>query len=244
MLLQTMQFERHVSLLVGMRIEVSKRMDNEGLLQRSWSPSFRAATGALGLWIGYQAWKSKGPMRLLLLGPSVALLARSLTNVELAGIVAAVVNPVVRLRRTIDISAPVEEVYDFLKHFENYSRFMSYVQEVSVNERGGLHWKILGPARVPLQWDASIGAMLPGQKIAWASVPGSVIANEGTFLLRPTPTDSTRLEVELRYAPPAGTLGYAVGQFLGFDPGQKIDEDLKRLKFLVENSLELHVSQA
>ena len=185
--------------------------------------------------LGYQTLKNRGPTRILFFGPSIAFLGRAITNLEFAKIIGAVVNPVIRLRRTINISATVDEVYEFLGDFKNYSRFMSYVYEVNINEIGGLRWKILGPGGVPIEWNASLVAMLPGQKVAWKSVPNSIIAAEGSFYLRSTLSDWTQLEIELTYAPPAGALGYAVGHFLGYDPSQKIDEDIRVMKSLIEH---------
>ena len=204
-------------------------------LQRSWSPLVRAVLGGVGAWLGYQAFKRKGSLRLVILGPSVALLARAITNLELAKVLGAAINPVIRMHRTIRIFSPVEDVFEFLGDFSNYSRFMSYVSDVKINDRGGLKWKIVGPAGTTLEWDAVMTAMLPGQKVAWKSVPNAVIATEGSLYLRPTSSDWTTLEVDLMYAPPAGALGYAVGHFLGFDPAQKIDQDLRVLKSLIEN---------
>jgi uncharacterized membrane protein len=44
----------------------------------------------------------------------------------------------------------------------------------------------------------------------------------------------TELKVVLRYDPPAGKLGANVSKILGEDPAANVQEDLRRLKMLLE----------
>ena len=44
----------------------------------------------------------------------------------------------------------------------------------------------------------------------------------------------TEVKVELQYNPPAGMLGAVIAQIWGKEPGQQIQEDLHRLKQLLE----------
>jgi uncharacterized membrane protein len=45
---------------------------------------------------------------------------------------------------------------------------------------------------------------------------------------------STRVTVQMSYVPPAGAVGHAVAQLFGVDPRQAMNEDLIRLKSLLE----------
>jgi len=44
----------------------------------------------------------------------------------------------------------------------------------------------------------------------------------------------TRVHVQLRYAPPGGVVGHVVAKAFGTDPKTAMDEDLVRLRSLVE----------
>jgi len=217
-----------------------KKLQNEvqyrpEFLQKSWSPTIRLIGGALGGWLGYQALRVKSPNRILLLGLSVSILTRVLSNRGFVSLLGALVNPVVRLRRTFTVSAPLEDVYEFSKDFRNYSRFMSYIQEVTVNQQGGLHWKAMGPGRSSIEWDAVLVAMIPYRMISWKSLPDALVVNEGTIRMKSVPNNGTLIDIELSYAPPVGALGYAAAHFMGFDPRSKIDQDLGVMRSLIES---------
>jgi uncharacterized membrane protein len=128
----------------------------------------------------------------------------------------------------------VDQVYGFWKDFSNFPKFMSYIRDVHVNEIGGLEWIAEGPRGVPVKWDAVVGAMTENQLISWKSSHNSLIANEGRISFSED-SGGTRLGIELTYAPPAGALGYAVVRLLGFDPRQKIDQDLEVMRRLIES---------
>ena len=51
---------------------------------------------------------------------------------------------------------------------------------------------------------------------------------------RATGGRGTEVKVVLRYDPPAGLFGAAVSKILGEDPAMQVQEDLRRLKMLVE----------
>jgi uncharacterized membrane protein len=127
----------------------------------------------------------------------------------------------------------VNYVYDFWKDFSNYPKFMSYIQDVHVNEKGGLEWTAVGPRRVAVKWDAVVGAMTENQLITWRSSPTSLIANEGRISMTEQAA-GTRLNIELTYALPAGALAHLMVRALGFDPRQRIDQDLEVMRKLIE----------
>jgi uncharacterized membrane protein len=137
------------------------------------------------------------------------------------------------MRRSIDVTAPVEEVFEFWRNFSNYPKFMSFIQAVSVDDSGTLTWLAKTPGGVRLRWRTRVLAIQPNQKIIWKSIPGALIATEGIIQMRSTDF-GTRLEIELLYAPPAGALGYMVTSILGFDPRRHFEHDLLTMKRLIE----------
>jgi uncharacterized membrane protein len=128
----------------------------------------------------------------------------------------------------------VDDVFRFWAGFENYPLFMSYVKEVQLNDDGSLFWTILGPAGIPIHWSAKVHSWVPNQLISWKTGMGSWVANAGTIRFQEAGPARTRVDVELSYALKGGALGYAVAHGMGFDPGERIDRDLGRMKELVE----------
>ncbi len=204
------------------------------LFAPKWSRSARVAVGIIGMASLLSSIRSRGAMRKGLGVFGLASLIRAISNLHVTDLIGWLANPSVRLKRKIRVNAPVDDVYDFLSHFSNYPRFMSYIKNVEVNDLGGLRWTMIGPAGVPIHWNTSLGKMIDNQAISWKSSINSVIRNSGDIQLVDLPGEGAEIRVELTYAPPVGALGYAAVHFLGFDPKEKIDEDLQVLKALIE----------
>ena len=141
----------------------------------------------------------------------------------------------VDIQKTLFIEAPPERVYEFWTDYENFPLFMSNVREVRDMGGGRSHWIVRGPGGVPIEWDAMLTEQVPGEMLAWRSRPGSMLENAGAVRFRPE-GEGTRVELRLCYSPPAGGAGQAVATLLGADPRAKLNEDLGRLKSLLEGA--------
>jgi uncharacterized membrane protein len=163
------------------------------------------------------------------------LLARSLTNMELKELVGARSRSRgIDIRKTIHIAAPVEKVYEFWANYENFPRFMRHLKEVRETGPGRSHWIASGPGGVAVEWDAEITEVTPLRVLAWRGVPGSEVENAGSVRFDPDAHNGTRLTIQLSYQPPAGAVGHAFAKLFGSDPKQAMDEDLVRLKSMLE----------
>lgn len=147
----------------------------------------------------------------------------------------------VDIQKTILIDAPVAQVYAFWSSYENFPLFMSNVREIEDLGGGRSRWVVSGPGGLPIEWQAVVTEQVPGELIAWRSEPGSMLENAGVVRFRPD-SGGTRVDLRLCYQPPAGGGGGAVSELLGADPRAKMNEDLGRLKALLEGTTrsELH----
>lgn len=141
----------------------------------------------------------------------------------------------VDIQKTLFIEAPPQQVYEFWTDYENFPLFMSNVREVRDLGGGRSHWVVRGPGGVPIQWDAVLTEQVPGEVLAWRSRPGSMLENAGAVRFR-AEGSGTRVDLRLCYSPPAGGAGQAVAELLGADPRGKLNEDLGRLKSLLEGA--------
>jgi uncharacterized membrane protein len=139
----------------------------------------------------------------------------------------------VDIQKTVHIEAPVHQVYGFWSNYENFPLFMSHVLEVEDLGEGRSHWSVSGPGGVPIEWNASVTQQTPNEVIAWRSEPGSMLENAGIIRFSST-ASGTRVDLRLCYHPPAGGAGQAVAELLGSDPRAKLNEDLGRMKALLE----------
>jgi uncharacterized membrane protein len=139
----------------------------------------------------------------------------------------------VDIQKTLHIDAPLEQVYAFWSNYENFPLFMSHVREVEDLGGGRSHWRVSGPGGVPIEWSAVVTEQAPNRVIAWRSEPGSMLENAGIIRFTGVGT-GTRVDLRFCYHPPIGGAGQAVAELLGSDPRTKLNEDLGRMKSLLE----------
>jgi uncharacterized membrane protein len=140
----------------------------------------------------------------------------------------------IRVEQAVTINRPREEIYRFWRNFENLPRFMDHLEAVQVVDEQRSHWIAKGPAGTRVEWDAEIHNEIPGELIAWRSLPGSQVAHAGSVHFSPAQGDATEVRVLLRYDPPAGKVGAAVARLFGEEPSHQVAEDLRRFKQVME----------
>ncbi len=141
----------------------------------------------------------------------------------------------IRVEKSVTIDARPEQLYLFWHDFTNLPRFMDHLESVEKLDGGRSHWKTKGPAGTKAEWDAEIINDVPFELIGWRSVEGSQVDNAGSVHFTPAAGGrGTTVRVLLRYDPPGGVLGAAVARVFGEDPELQVQEDLRRLKQILE----------
>jgi len=141
-----------------------------------------------------------------------------------------------KVEKTLLIARPPAELFRFWRNLENLPEFMENIQSVRVLDDRRSHWVVKGPAGQSVEWDAEIVNEHPGEMISWQTLPGADVQSAGT--VRFTPADggkSTMLRVVLEFHAPAGALGAGFARFFGKDPSAQLDQDLARLKQVIES---------
>jgi uncharacterized membrane protein len=140
-----------------------------------------------------------------------------------------------RVSKTITINRSPEEVYRQWRRFEDFPKFMEHLEEVRTSGEGRSHWKAKAPAGSTVEWDAEITEDQPNSLIAWRSLADSEVRNSGRVRFeRATGGRGTVVTVDMEYAPPAGLAGQAIAKLFGEEPGQQLDDDLRRFKQIME----------
>jgi uncharacterized membrane protein len=205
-----------------------------GRSRESWAPAVRAGAAALGATALVGSRYADGLPRLVGTIAGGALLGRALANRGWRDIAGVGGRRTVEFDKTIHILAPVEEVYAFWSRLENFPRFMSHIKEVRDLGNGRSHWAAEGPGGVAVSWDAEIVDQKKNERLGWRSVPGSTVHTEGTVKFSKTRDGGTVVSIHMCYCPPAGVLGHGVAWLFGADPKSEMDDDLARLKSLLE----------
>ena len=139
-----------------------------------------------------------------------------------------------RLTASVTVLRSPQDVYGFWRQLDNLPRFMTHLERVDVGTGSRSHWKASAPLG-SVEWDAEIVEDVPGERLAWRSTGRTRVPNSGVVRFRPAPGDrGTEVRVELTYAVPGGKAGAIVARLLGEDPHQQVEDDLRRLKQVLE----------
>lgn len=201
------------------------------------------AGGALAVY-GFRSRNLKG---LLLTLAGTALLHRGATGhcntYDLLGIttnsdsaVGETSTPVakdIHVEKSITIGKSPAELYNFWRDFENLPKFMAHLESVACVTPNRSHWIAKGPAGTRVEWDAEVYNEKPNELIAWRSLEGEV-TNAGSVRFEDAGERGTVVRVVLNYNAPGGKLSALVARLLGGEPGQMIEDDLRRLKQILE----------
>src|SRR5688500_1845087 len=222
----------HVSSLQGGQPAPGSRFE---LMQDNWSPAARLAVGSFGAGLVASAFRVRGSGLCAALGlAGSALVARAAMNRNLAAILGlADARDGIVVQKTINVDAPLEEVFGFWTDYQNFPRFMRNVREVQVHDDES-HWVVAGPAGVPVQWNAQLVELVPNSLLKWRSTRHSAVKHEGWVRFEANGHGGSRITIRLCYVPPGGAFGHAVAALVGADPQSEMDSDLLRMKTIIE----------
>jgi len=201
-----------------------------------WTPALRFVASAAGGSLAFYGLGARNPFRV---GAGIAgalLASRAIANVPLTrlfGLRAGSDGRGIDVRKTVEIEAPIEEVFAYFTALENFPRFMTHVREVKKLDDRRYRFRVEGPARIPFEWEGIITQLEPNRTFAWSSTEGASVRNSGVVRFETVSPWRTRVHVRLKYSPPAGAIGHAVAKLLGADPKKEMDDDLLRLASLV-----------
>jgi uncharacterized membrane protein len=137
------------------------------------------------------------------------------------------------IQKTLHIAAPPERVYAFWSDYGNLPVILSNLREVRDLGAGRSRWVVAGPGNLSVSWDAVLTARDAPRLLAWRSEPGAILENAGVVRFAPE-GEGTRIDFRFCYSPPGGRAGRSLAEFFGADPRARVNEDLGRLKTLLE----------
>jgi uncharacterized membrane protein len=196
-----------------------------------------AAAGGVLLWYGLT---SHSVTRWLLTLSGAGLLYQGATGQSLLAQVPVIqdLRPVqsdLRIKKSLTVNRPVEAVYSFWRNLENLPRFMEHVRSVEQLDDVRSHWVVALARGMEFEWDAQILVDRPNEMIAWETLPGAVIYNRGSVKFVQAPgRRGTEVHVSLEYSPPGMIAGRIAASMLNFIPAQRIKEEIRNFKHILE----------
>jgi uncharacterized membrane protein len=141
----------------------------------------------------------------------------------------------VLVRGSCTVNREPGECYAFCRDVGNLARFMDHVQAIQKIDETHSRWVIRTPIGTTLTAECEIFNDQPGRLIAWRSLDGAEVQSAGAIRIQPAPGNrGSEVTVEYNYEPPAGLVGATAAKLLGRSPGQRMREDMRRFKQLLE----------
>jgi uncharacterized membrane protein len=205
------------------------------LMQSNWAPATRLLAALTGGALMGLCLRRRDAIGVAAGTLGFGLMMRGVTNLETRRILGlGGGRRAIDFHKTINIDAPIERVFEFWKNPQNFPHFMTNVREVRDLGNGRSQWTVAGPAGLLVKWNAVVTEFIPNKIIAWKSEPGSAIANAGIVRFDPNNSAGTRVTVRMSYNPPAGAIGHAFAKVFGANPKREMDQDLLRMKTMIE----------
>ena len=134
---------------------------------------------------------------------------------------------------SIEVEAPVAQVYEYWRNLENLPSFMKNIEEVRSTGPDTTHWVVKGPLGYRAEFDARTTQDEQNSAIGWNTVDGDVQTSGQVRFQEITPT-RTKLEVQMKFAdPPGGKAGEAVSR-LTSGPKAIMEQDLRNFRDIME----------
>ena len=138
-----------------------------------------------------------------------------------------------RIQESIEVQAPLQDVFTYWSNLENFPQIMSNIEEVRVAGDTS-HWKVKGPLGKTVEFDARTTEMSPERGIAWNSTNDNDVETSGQVRFEEVAEGRTRIDVTMNYAdPPGGRVGEVVADAIS-NPEREMREDLENFARQVE----------
>ena len=124
-----------------------------------------------------------------------------------------------RARTTADVATsiiverPVHEAFAFCRDFENFPRLTPALESVVDYGDGRSHWALRTRDGRLHEWDAIVSKFVPGQVLAWESLPGGTAMSAGVIRFTPIGASRTRLDLRITFRPLGLSFGDAAAAF-------------------------------
>ncbi|HSD90676.1 MAG TPA: SRPBCC family protein [Kofleriaceae bacterium] len=199
----------------------------------TWPPAMQAsATGAGALLMAYGLLLRRGLVGALFGAAGGALALRGSLNRPIPDLVSG--RSGVTVQKSIIVKKPIHTVFDLWSRLDNFPLFMQHVQEVDVQIGGKRsRWTVDGPAGTKVEFEAETTELEPDRVLAWRTLPNQKVEHHGIVRFSEV-EGGTRVAVQMTYRPPGGIVGHAIAHILGWDPKARMDDDLVRMKALLE----------
>lgn len=216
------------------------------LMQESWPLPARVAAGAIGsalAWHGTSRNIMPGiPFTLM----GFVLLGRALANSGVRAWKDVDGQPSVQgktVKRIITITAPIDQVFHFWAHYdETFPHCITRVKQITAMSEGRARWVLDSPGSADMVWNTVVTRCDPNKELAWETERGSAAQHMGRVKFIEGGNGTTTIRLQITYNALAEALARSMAGSLGVDTKTLFEEDLNRMKSVIESGIIPHGS--
>ena len=135
-------------------------------------------------------------------------------------------------RAAITIGRSADELRTLWLDPEIQSRIWTHFADVTPIDDRTADWVARGPAGGEYRWRTEV-AGAGSDEIRWSSLDGADVPNIGVLVFRAAPGDrGTELHLDVRFDPPGGVVGDAIGKLFHIVPGEIVRHALYKFRAL------------
>jgi len=194
-----------------------------------WTPGIRLAAASCGTVLMANCLARRTPSAVLLGTLGFGLFTRSLAGRH-GG---------VEVQKTLEIAAPVDWVFEFFSHPENYMRVSDVVTNVEIFGDGRFA-KDMTIAGIPVHFEERTVRSEKDRLLESHSEPNSALRFCKQLSFESQGENRTRLHMRFTYHPPGEAIGHAIASAFGIDAKTVLTELLMRAKYFLETGREPH----
>ena len=136
--------------------------------------------------------------------------------------------------KTILISKPRAELFQFWKDVQNLPQFLSNAKLIGTEGKVST-WEVAAPAGQTVKVQVELIEERENEFLAWKSTPDSQVEAHGRLTFKEAPADrGTYVEAEVNYKPPGGQAGRLIAHLFRKAPEVLARHEMKRFKMLME----------
>ena len=135
-------------------------------------------------------------------------------------------------RASITVGRGADELHELWLRPTTQTRIWAHFADVAPVDAQTTEWVAHGPAGGEYRWRTQMRDTGPDE-IRWSTLDGADVANAGRLALRPAPGDrGTELHLDVRFDPPGGIVGQAVGKLFHIVPHEIVRKALYQFRAL------------
>ncbi len=144
----------------------------------------------------------------------------------------------ITIDKSIDIHAPIGQVYKFWQDFENFAEFIGSIESIKRIGENKSHWVVRGPMRTKVEFDALTTENVENSLIKWNSVHDEAeteeVKSQGSLKFKET-EGVTNVHLTFSYELPNAVANKVAETMnaLGF-PQKDFDKGLETIKTKIE----------